>query len=127
MFRNLILLIGLTLFTSAGCTNGGESAAVSIDSIDAKEVLRLNPDADIFQYEGVIYQTNIDWVNELSLKKDDQIGEIQSRNEKDTDFENGMSNKLPVGVKIFSAKERRDILLVESEGKVLKYLAIVEG
>ncbi|MGD6893567.1 hypothetical protein [Bacillus infantis] len=128
MCRNLLyFLIGLTLFISAGCANGEESTSVSVDTIDAEEVLRLDPDADIFQYDGVIYQTNIDWVEKLSLKKDAQIGEIQSRNENDTDFEDAMSNKLPVGARIFSAKEREDILLVESEGKVLKYLAIVEG
>ncbi|MGD6854018.1 hypothetical protein ACQCVO_02990 [Bacillus infantis] len=128
MFRTLIcLLIVLISVTAAGCTAGGESTAVSIDSIDAEEVLRLDPDADIFQYDAVIYQTNIDWVDELSLTKDAQIGEIQSRNENDTDFEDAMSNKLPVGARIFSAREREDILLVESKGKVLKYLAIVEG
>jgi hypothetical protein len=38
-----------------------------------------------------------------------------------------MANKLPVGAKIFSAKERGDILIVEVEGEILKYLAIVEG
>jgi len=38
-----------------------------------------------------------------------------------------MSNKLPIGTKIFSAKERGDILIVEIEGKITKYLAIVEG
>jgi hypothetical protein len=38
-----------------------------------------------------------------------------------------MSNKLPVGAKIFSTKERGDILIVEFEEKKLKYLAIVEG
>ncbi|MGM0790053.1 MAG: hypothetical protein ACQEUD_08160 [Bacillota bacterium] len=74
-------MIGLTLFTAAGCANGEESTSVSVDTIDAEEVLRLDPDADIFQYDGVIYQTNIDWVEKLSLKKDAQIGEIQSRNE----------------------------------------------
>ncbi|MGP4082554.1 hypothetical protein ACTWQL_21940 [Pseudalkalibacillus sp. R45] len=48
-------------------------------------------------------------------------------NKANTDFKDGMSNKLPVGTKIFSAKGRGDILLVETNGKVLKYLAIVEG
>jgi hypothetical protein len=38
-----------------------------------------------------------------------------------------MSNKLPVGTKIFTAKERGDILIVESEGEIKKYLANVEG
>jgi len=42
---------------------------VSIDSIDAEEVLTLDSDADIFQYDGVIYKTNIAWVEELTLTK----------------------------------------------------------
>lgn len=38
-----------------------------------------------------------------------------------------MSNKLPVGAKIYSVKDRGDILLVENNGQILKYIAIVEG
>jgi hypothetical protein len=117
----------LALFTITGCSNGGETTKVSIDRIDAEEVLRLDPDADIFQYEGVIHKTNIDWVEELSLTKDVQIGEIKTKNDPDTNFKDEMANKLPVGAKIFSAKERGDILIVEVEGEILKYLAIVEG
>ena len=56
-----------------------------------------------------------------------QIGEIKTKNEKDTNFENEVSNKLPVGTNIFSTKERNDILVVEVEGELKKYLAIVEG
>ncbi|WP_231495888.1 hypothetical protein [Paucisalibacillus sp. EB02] len=108
-------------------SNKGETTTVTIDSIDAEEVLTLNPDADIFQYDGVIYETNIDWVEELSLTKDVQIGEIKTINDSNTDFKNEMANKLPIGAKIFSAKERGDILIVELEGEILKYLAIVEG
>lgn len=125
--RLFFVLIALTLFTITGCSNGGETTKVSIDRINAEEVLSLDPDADIFQYEGVIYKTNIDWVEELSLTKDVQIGEIKTKNDTDTNFKDEMSNKLPVGAKIFSAKERGDILIVEVEGEILKYLAIVEG
>ncbi|MGE7092748.1 hypothetical protein ACQKII_15115 [Lysinibacillus sp. NPDC048646] len=120
-------LIALALFMIAGCNIQGGTTTVSIDSIDAEEVLTLDSDADIFQYDGVIYKTNIDWVEELSLTKDVQIGEIKTKNNANTDFKDGMSNKLPVGTKIFSTKERGDILIVESEGKINKYLAIVEG
>ncbi|WP_245975419.1 hypothetical protein [Oceanobacillus chungangensis] len=105
----------------------GETNEVTIDSIDAEEVLTLDPDADIFQYDGVIYETNIEWVEDLSLTKDVQIGEIKTKNDISTDFVDEMSNKLPVGAKIFSTKERGDILIVESDGKILKYLAIDEG
>ncbi|MDI2586220.1 hypothetical protein OR571_03525 [Psychrobacillus sp. NEAU-3TGS] len=122
------VLIALTLFMNSGCSNEGETTTVTtIDSIDAEEVLTLDSDADIFQYDGVIYKTNIDWVEELSLTKDVQIGEIKTKNDANKDFRDEMSNKLPVGAKIFSTKERGDILIVESEGEIKKYLAIVEG
>ena len=96
------VLIALALFMISGCSNEGEVTTVIIDSIDAEEVLTLDPDADIFQFDGVIYQTNIDWVEELSLTKDVQIGEIKTKNDANTDFKDEMSNKLPVGAKIFS-------------------------
>lgn len=128
MVRKLVyVLIALALITITGCANGTETTKVTIDSINAEEVLTLDPDADIFQYEGVIYKTNIDWVDELSLTKDVQIGEIKTRNDENTDFKDEMANKLPVGTMIFSAKERGDILIVEFEGEILQYLAIVEG
>ena len=120
-------LFALGLFLITGCSNGSESTTVAIDRISAEEVLTLDPNADIFQYDGVIYKTNIDWVEELSLSKDVQIGEIKTINDANTDFKDEMANKLPVGAKIFSAKERGDILIVESEGGIIKYLAIVEG
>jgi hypothetical protein len=123
--RLFYIVIALALFT--GCSNGGETTKASIDRIDVEEVLRLDPDADFFQYDGVIYKTNIDWVEELSLTKDVQIGEINTKNDTDTDFKDEMANKLPVGATIFSAKERGDILIVELEGETWKYLAIVEG
>ncbi len=68
----------------------------------------------------MIYKTNIAWVEELTLTKDVQIGEIKTINDANTDFKDEMSNKLPVGTKIFSTKERGDILIVESKGEIKK-------
>lgn len=110
-----------------GCNNQGETTTVTIDRIDAEEVLSLDPNADIFQYDGVIYQTNIDWVEELSLTKDVQIGEIKTKNDKTADFKDLMSNKLPIGAKIYSTKELGAILIVEAEGEIKRYLALGEG
>lgn len=121
------VLIALPFLMISGCSNDGEVTTVTIDSIDVEEILKLDSNADIFQYDGVIYKTNIDWVEELSLTKDVQIGEIKTKNDANTNFKDEMSNKLPVGAKIFSAKERGDILIVESEGEIKKYLVIVEG
>jgi hypothetical protein len=120
-----LILVILALFSINGYSNGGET--VIKDSIDAEEVLTLDSNANIFQYEGVIYKTNIDWVEDLTLTKDVQIGKIKTKNDTNKDFKNETSNILPVGTKIFSAKERGDILIVEFEGKALKYLAIIEG
>lgn len=65
----------------------------------------------------------------LYVLKDEQVGEIKTKNETDTNFEDEMSNKLPVGAKIFSVKVRGEIggpiLLVESEGKLYKYYGFV--
>lgn len=94
---------------------------------DAKEILTLEPNADIFQYDDVIYITHIDWVDELEITKDEQVGEIKAKNETDTNFENDMANKLQVGTKIFSVKERNDILIVKYNEETLRYLALVEG
>ncbi|MBB4826826.1 hypothetical protein HNO89_004108 [Sporosarcina luteola] len=121
----------VVLVTAAGCSNVSRPIKTELHTIgnpDAEEVLTLDPEADIFQFEGVIYKTGIDWVENLSLTKDEQVGEIKTRNETDTNFVNEMSNKLPVGAKIFSTKEKQGpILLVESEGEILKYFGLVEG
>lgn len=129
LFFSLFFFVILTAY---GCSNASGTTEIeqvhSTGNPDAKEILTLDPEADIFQFEGVIYKTGIDWVEEMTLTKDKQVGEIKTRNETDTNFEDEMANKLPVGAKIFSTIEKEGpILLVESEGKILKYYAIVEG
>lgn len=131
MPRLLFGLIILILLTAGGCSNSSDKSQTETHTTgnpDAKEILTLDPEADIFQFEGVIYQAEIDWVEELSLTKDEQVGEIKMRNDRNTDFEDEMSNKLPVGARIFSTLEKEGpILLVESDGEVLKYYALIEG
>lgn len=122
-----IVLTALALLFITGCSAKGDEVTEVSGEIDAEEVLGLDPDADIFQFEGVIYQTNIDWVDKLALTKDVQVGEIKKINDANTDFNNEMANKLKVGSKIFSAKERKDILIVENDSGLFHYLAIVEG
>lgn len=128
LFFGLVIIV---LLTAAGCSNPSGTGKIEVHTTgnpDAKEVLTLDPDADIFQFDGVIYKTGIDWVEELTLTKDEQVGEIKTRNDTDTNFENEMSNRLPVGAKIFSTLEKEGpMLLVESEGELLKYYALLEG
>ncbi|MCM3732615.1 hypothetical protein M3196_13160 [Fictibacillus nanhaiensis] len=96
---------------------------------DAEEVLTLDPDADIFMWTNVVYKTNIDWVEPLKLTKDKELGEINSVSSKPDNYQykNGMANKLPIGSKIYSVKERNDVLVVEVNGMVKKYLGASEG
>ena len=128
LFFGLVVFVILTAF---GCSNSSGTGKIEVHNTgnpDAKEILTLDPEADIFQFEGLIYTTGIDWVEKLTLTKDEQVGVIKTRNDTDTNFEDEMSNKLPVGAKIFSTIEKEGpILLVESEGKILKYYALVEG
>lgn len=124
--RLFLFLAIFILLTAVGCSYKTEVHETK--NPDAKEVITLDPGADIFQFDGVIYKTGIDWVEELTLTKDEQVGEIKTRNDSDTNFKNEMSNKLPIGAKIFSTIEKEGpILLVELEGKLLKYYALVEG
>lgn len=126
------VLILVSSFLIIGCTNNklptsDTTTVYTNKSIDAEEVLTLEPNADIFQFDEIIYKTNIEWVDNLTVTKNSQLGEIKMKNEKDANFENEFSNKLPIGTKIFSTKERTDVLVVEVDGKLKKYLAIVEG
>lgn len=126
----LTFLIGIIMVVFSGCSlsNGSDEEAVyETKNPDAEEVLTLDSEANIFQFNDIIYQTNIDWVDELTVTKDEQIGEITDKSGDIQAFKNGTANKLEVGSEIYSVQEREDILIVETEGKELKYLAIVEG
>ncbi|MDW0111162.1 hypothetical protein [Sporosarcina aquimarina] len=132
--KTVLVAATFMLLTAFGCTNPLDTNVVEVHTTgnpDAEEILTLEPEADIFQFEGVIYKTGNDWVEEMTLTKEEQVGEITTRNDINTNFENNMANKLPVGAKIYSVKESKEvgglILLVESEGELIKYVGLVEG
>jgi len=68
-----IVLLSLSIFISllaVGCSNSSTISTTetyTTENPDAKEVLALDPEADLFQFDGVIYKTGIDWVEELTL------------------------------------------------------------
>jgi hypothetical protein len=126
--RAVLRLLTVCTILLTGCSvQDLTSTNKTIDKIDATEVLALDHEANIFQHEGVIYKTNIDWVNELPFTKGSYIGKITKMHHNSTTFTNGMANGLPVGTLLFSATERSDILLAEVDGTLIPYLAIVEG
>ncbi|WHT49700.1 hypothetical protein QNH10_09525 [Sporosarcina thermotolerans] len=70
----MVIFIILTAFVCSNSSGTGELDVHSTGNPDAKEILTLDPEADIFQFEGVIYKTGIDWVEELTLTKGEQVG-----------------------------------------------------
>jgi hypothetical protein len=127
----LSVIFIISSFYLSGCTKAGNETeqTVTFAHPDAEETLRLDKDADIFQWEDLIYKTEIDWVSELKLTKKEQLGEIDAlfTNGSPKSFKNGMANKLPIGAKIYSTKERGDILIAEYNGEEKYYLVLVEG
>ncbi|MBC1937604.1 hypothetical protein HCA69_14595 [Listeria grandensis] len=127
--RNIVIvLIGLSLFWMLGCQQ--EITHSVSTNPTATEILSENPNADIFQLDDVVYETNIDWVDDLEVTKYNQIGEIKktfSMKHPLKEFENGDATQLTSGTKIFRVKERGDVLIVEIDGKTKKYYALVEG
>lgn len=124
----LILMMFVSIIYLSGCVNPETNTSVTTHP-DAVEVLRLNEDANIFQWEGLIYQTDIDWVNELELTKKELVGEITEiyQNEDPNSFRNGMANQLPIGTKIYSTNENKGVLIAEYNRGKKYYLALVEG
>lgn len=129
MKRIFSIIIFLVVTTPLiGCGVFPEEKVVSTENPDAEEVLSMDPEADIFQYNNLIHVTGIEWIEEKSLTKDKQIGEILETSDIGTNFKDGTANELPIGSKIFTTKEESEMfLLVESEGKIIKYYALVEG
>ncbi|MBU8878291.1 hypothetical protein BGM26_04725 [Bacillus sp. FJAT-29790] len=128
--NNLILslMLMVSLFYLSGCVDSETKTSASRHP-DAEEVLRLDENANIFQWEGLIYKTDIDWVNELELSKKELVGAITElfTNQDTKSFKNGMANKLPIGTKIYSTNESEGIFIVEYKGEEKYYLSLVEG
>ncbi len=121
-FIRIVLLVSI-VFSLVSCASITENTSI----IDAEEVLRLDPEADIFQHENIIYKAIADWVEELHLTADDQVTEITHQTGNSDAFENGTANQLPIGTLIYSASGRSDILLADVDGELIPYLANVEG
>lgn len=127
-YKLIIFLFGISLFL-LGCGIDNQPVVYTSEAPSAEEILKNEKDADIFMINDTVYQTNIEWVEELSLTKYKEIGEIETNYSFDSEeiFKNKMATKLPIGSKIYSVNERNDMLIVENEGVEKKYYALTEG
>jgi len=124
--KSCLFVVLFSLFL-VGCNEKVTGTTSESKKPDAAEVLRLDNQADIFQWEGNILKTNIEWVDELELNEDKYIGEIKFNSSKAKEFKNGTANLLPIGAKIYSVKERDDIFIVKYDNVVKRYLVSSEG
>ena len=69
----LLIVISFLVITGCGVADGGK--------VTAKEVLKQNPEADILQYNGFIYNnvTHVEWFEQEIEKhiKHNLVGEIK--------------------------------------------------
>ena len=120
-----IMLIMISLLTA--CSDG------TIGNPTAKEILRDEPDADILQYEGLIYQKIVDdnfLPNIKDLVKYEELGEIKKTKDSYWGFNDLNASKLPVGTKVFSTNEGEETnyhLIIELDGEDIHYFVLLEG
>lgn len=124
----LIYLFIFSLFVLIGCAEKNEDMNVFVSkNPNAQEVLSLDSNADIFQWNDIIYKTNIDWINELQFTENSKVGKIEANSSKAVEFKNGTANKLSVGTEIFTVKERNDVLMAKDGGELKFYYLLAEG
>lgn len=117
-----MMILLLMCFITTGCTSSN-----TIGNPTAKEVLKMEPNANIFMYKDTIYKAGNPWVDKLELTKDIQETEITHQSNNGKVFKNGTANKLAVGTKVFRVKERNDIIIAETEGGDIRFFQLVEG
>ncbi|MBD7909038.1 hypothetical protein [Sporosarcina gallistercoris] len=89
--------------------------------------MTLEPDADILQWDGAIYQAGVEWVQELELTKKERIGEILYNTQMSEEFQDGIASKLPIGSIMYSTNEGDEYILVEVDEETRSYLLLSEG
>ena len=124
LVQSLLVIITL-LLVGCGVADGGR--------VTASDLLKQNPDADIFQFEGRIFSnvTELEWVKQKtsSFTKYDLLGEIKYQSTKRFGFKDLQATKLPVGTKFYSTSEEGygGFLIVELDGEEYFYLEMLEG
>lgn len=127
------ILTMMLVFSACSPTvgNGGPQQTEIIGNATAEEILARDPDADIFQLNGIVYLNahDIEWVQEEVLEAGEAVGIIEQEYDENLPFEDGMATELPVGTKIFETQPHKGpILVVKADDDTLvKYLGLIEG
>lgn len=122
-------IMQVTLFLSCllflfACSE--EETAISSNPT-AEEILEMEENADILQFNGAVYQTGMEWLDEKDVTKKEKIGQITNSSTEGKAFEDGTATYLPVGTSIYSVNENESILLAEVDGEFVRYAILSEG
>ncbi|WP_277678060.1 hypothetical protein [Gracilibacillus dipsosauri] len=104
------LLLFMVPITLLGCIQSPGEKEGGI--LSKEQVLKRDPEADLFEFNGKVYRTGIGWIEKKELTKGERVGEISKWS----------ATKLPVGATIYTTEERGDILIVEYDGMENRYL-----
>lgn len=123
---NLVIFLSFISVFLFACGHP-ETKATSSAPPTIEEELKNDANSDLFLKDEIIYKTGIDWVDDLTLTPDKVIGEIQRQSSIPSEFINFTSTMLPIGSKIYSTKERDDVLIVETTKAMKYYYPLSEG
>lgn len=70
----VLLMIGLTLLTIQGCSSKPEYQGY----LSKEEVFKIDPEADLFEFDDHVYKGNIDWIEKEELTKNKKLGTIHT-------------------------------------------------
>ncbi|WP_026690120.1 hypothetical protein [Alteribacter aurantiacus] len=120
--KKLISSILIWIFL-IGCQSG-------IDNPSASEVLRNNPDADIFQWNGGFVYSNMSGAEYIDrgFEPDEKIGEIKRQTDRRWFFRDGSATQLPEGTSIYKpAGNAMNYLIAIVDGEEVLYRILLEG
>ncbi|WP_026674783.1 hypothetical protein [Alkalihalobacterium bogoriense] len=121
-------LVFCSLIMLAGCFHGTESN-MAITNPTSENVPSQYGETDLFVWEDIVYVNaeSIDWVKQLELTIQERLTNIKNQSVYGGDFSNGTASILPVGTKVYTTKERKDILIAKVGTAEVRYLGWREG
>ncbi len=119
-----ILICNLLILVLVGCTPAINTTPT------AKSILTEHTQADILQYNNLIYinTTSLESMKQLEYTKCEIIGEIIKTTNSSKNFNDFYATKLESGTKIFSTNDNNiDTIIADLNGQYILYTVLLEG